>query len=84
MTTDGDEEVQLVADEIARYLTAEPLAADSVEGIGRWWLTPRIGERRPSVIREALERLERKGIVKRRELPGSSIIWGAASAPTKH
>jgi len=34
---------------LALYLRANPLACDSVEGIGRWWLAPH------SVAREELE-----------------------------
>ena len=82
--SDTDDEVELVADTIADYLGAQPLAADSAEGIRRWWLTPRIGERHPGTVLRALELLERRGVVERREVPNATVIWGAAPPPTRH
>jgi hypothetical protein len=73
----NEDEVELVAAEIARYLTRQPQAADSAEGIRRWWLAPRIGERQPVLVRAALARLEARGIVERRPLSDGTTLWGA-------
>lgn len=74
----NEDEVELVAAEIARYLVQQPLAADSAEGIRRWWLAPRIGERQPGLVQAALLRLEARGIVERRALSDGTVIWAAA------
>ncbi|MGG5820918.1 hypothetical protein [Falsiroseomonas sp. HW251] len=73
-----EDEVSLVAAEIADHLAAQPRAADSAEGIRRWWLAPRIGERHPAIVQAALERLEATGVARSRRLGDGSVVWGAA------
>jgi hypothetical protein len=70
--------VATVADAISRYLRARPDAADTVDGIRLWWLTGDAAEETPECVREALELLEAAGIVERRELPGSQVLYAAA------
>ena len=75
--------MQEIAAEIERHLTAQPTAADSIEGISRWWVAPRIGDHSPAAIRRALEDLERRGVVERRPVQDGVVIWGAPR-PTSH
>jgi hypothetical protein len=79
----NEDEMQEIAAEIERHLMAEPMAADSVEGIRRWWIATTIGERTYDVVRCALEELERRGVVERRPVQGVAVIWGARR-PTSH
>ena len=67
-----------VAQWIASHLDAWPQAADTAEGIRRWWLAPRHGEVPLAVVEEALAQLEGEGVVIRRET-GSHVIFGRAS-----
>ena len=82
MTRD-EAEMQEIAVEIERHLTAQPMAADSTEGIRRWWVAPRIGERTLDAVRRALEDLERRGVVAPRPVQNGVVIWGARR-PTSH
>jgi hypothetical protein len=60
---DEPEQVQppMDADDIARaiveYLRAHPDAADTLVGIARWWLRPRIGPVVQSALEQAVEKL---------------------------
>jgi len=55
--------IQVVADDIERYLAAHPNAADSVEGIVKWWLTRQKLEESTQAALLALERLVHQGII---------------------
>ena len=66
-----------VARWIAGHLAAHPRAADSAEGIRRWWLAPRHGEVAPDVVVQALAELEREGVVSSRSV-GNELVWGLA------
>jgi hypothetical protein len=79
-----EDEIALVAEEIARYLAAQPRAADSIEGIRRWWLAPRIGERRHAVVQAALELLAAQGVAAQRLLSDGTAVWSAAERGSTH
>ncbi|MDM0001822.1 hypothetical protein QTI24_24655 [Variovorax sp. J22P240] len=48
---------------IRRYLCDHPKAADTAEGIQRWWLAPNFGEVALVIVEGALTELEREGVV---------------------
>lgn len=50
-----------VARNVARYLRANPLACDTLEGIGRWW--PGAGSAGESVLATALSWMRDMGII---------------------
>jgi len=58
---------------LARYCEAHPHAADSVDGVRRWWLAD------PSIpfadVEAALEALVKRGILDVRRLPGGVAIY---------
>lgn len=61
---DNDEEATAtVAGEIKRYLEAHPNAADSAEGIARWWLARQRFEEATEIVQRALEHLVAEGEV---------------------
>jgi hypothetical protein len=67
--------VNTIAEEIARYLRAHPEAADSFEGIRRWWL-PRVRfEETTAQIERALDELLERGIVVREVMPDGRILY---------
>lgn len=70
------------SDEVARwivsYLTRYPQAADAPLGIQRWWLAPNFGEAPLETVLQALEQLERQGVVVR--LDPSSPVYGRGPA----
>lgn len=66
--------VQLVSEEIRRYLSQYPEGADTEEGIQRWWLAPWCAA--PiDAVREALSRLEAEGFVRAEAVPGGRLVY---------
>lgn len=62
----SDEEIinaMHVAHEIEKYLQHRPNAADTLEGITKWWVSQIRVEEAVEVITKALEILERQGMV---------------------
>ncbi|MEJ7598213.1 MAG: hypothetical protein WKG01_09915 [Kofleriaceae bacterium] len=70
MSRNDDSEL---ADALVRYCTAHPCAADTVDGVRRWWL----GD--PAIpladVETALEALVKRGLLDVRSLPGGVIIY---------
>ena len=54
-----------VVDAILRYLASHPDAADTSEGIAKWWVPTERGVD-TDAVRSALARLEAQGLVHRR------------------
>ena len=67
--------VNEIAGEISHYLAKHPSAADSVEGIRRWWLLRQRYEDSAQLVRQALEQLLREGVVSRRVLTDGSVLY---------
>ena len=64
MSEFNDSEVQQIANQVECYLKNHPKAADTIEGITKWWL-PGLGIDASSVIvQQALNYLGSKSIVK--------------------
>jgi hypothetical protein len=69
-----------VAQWISDYLAEHPDAADTAEGVQRWWLAPRYGEVALEVVVQALEILQRSGLVSIRAIAGRNV-YGRGPAP---
>lgn len=65
---------------IERHYQAHPAAADTVEGVWRYWLPAGSGASRDDVER-ALALLVRDGSAERRALPDGGVIFVAAARP---
>jgi hypothetical protein len=68
-----------------RYLSNHRGAADTAEGIARWWLTSGVDESELTQVAAALDLLIQRGVVSRRLLPDGNCVYAAASpraAPT--
>ncbi|ABA58346.1 hypothetical protein Noc_1880 [Nitrosococcus oceani ATCC 19707] len=63
MPDHNEEELAAVANAIKHYFDAHPNAADSVEGIARWWLTRQRFKEATETIEKALECLVAEGEV---------------------
>lgn len=64
-----------IAQAIERYLAKHPHAADSLEGIRRWWLMRQRYEESAQQVQEALEQLLREGIVTKRVLSDGQVLY---------
>ena len=56
-------EIERIAEEIHLYLINHPNAADTLDGIARWWLTRQRYEEATTVVKKALENLIARGLV---------------------
>lgn len=64
-----------VANEIEKYLDYHPNAADTLEGIIKWWISRIRLEETIEVVSEALSILESKGIVTKRDSADGRKIY---------
>lgn len=71
---DGDDMVQAVADSLVAYVTRHPEAADSIEGIRRWWL-PAGTVASAADVQAALNRLVLAEILVTRRLPDRGVLY---------
>lgn len=69
-----DRDVDDIAGELERYVGAHPAAADTVDGIARWWLA---GPVQPPLrqVEAALDALIRRGVLTRRLLPDGNAVY---------
>lgn len=78
MPSNREDSAMQLADEIRDYLAAHPNAADSAEGIARWWLT----RQRPSAtlagVVAALEYLERLGLIESQRRQDGEVLYRSA------
>ena len=70
--------VSAIAREIERYFEAYPNAADSVEGIKEWWLSPALRAEPLANVLCALEELQGRGVVETTESDHSASIYSKA------
>jgi hypothetical protein len=70
-----DELIEHIAAEIASYLARHPDAADSSEGIHRWWLTEAAAQARPQQVQEACDRLVQRALLYEDKLPDGRTVY---------
>jgi hypothetical protein len=69
--------VEDIARDLERYVDRHPAAADTVDGIARWWLAgPMQPPRRD--VEAALDLLVRRGVLSRRPLPDGNTVFARA------
>ena len=59
------------------YVGQHPRAADTFEGIARWWLDDRWADVPADALRDALHHLVAEGVLRRRRLPSGRTLWYA-------
>jgi hypothetical protein len=64
MSEFNDPDVQQIADQIECYLKSHPNAADTIEGIAKWWLPGQGFEVSNLIVQQALNYLGSKSVVK--------------------
>jgi len=81
MPGDDEDAVATIADVIRCYSDAHPGAADSADGIQRWWLMPLLHDEPPALVERALERLVAEGAMRRAVLEDGRVIYRTAQGP---
>ncbi len=66
-----------IAAAVEAYLSERPNAADSVDGVARWWLPPPLRGAPREQVEAALEMLCARGRLRRR-VRGGTVIYGRA------
>jgi hypothetical protein len=77
--TPEDRQIDAIADAVRRYLDQHPDAADTVDGIAKWWLpAPWCAD--AESVQSALVRLEAQGAVSRRTLGDRHVLYSRTGA----
>ena len=71
----ADKNISIIADEIVRYLMTHDKAADTLEGVARWWILRQRIEESQQQVKKALELLCREGVVKAVPLVGGELLY---------
>jgi hypothetical protein len=67
---------------IERYLNEHPNAADAIEGIRRWWITPERRDDTPARVQVALDLLVTCGRLSRTALADGTMVYARAGCPS--
>ena len=78
--SDITSEIGEIALEIESYLEAHPAAADTLEGIARFWLPSR-NAMRPAHVQLALDYLASEHRILVRKSPSGTILYSAVKQP---
>lgn len=73
------QEIVKIAEEIQQYLRTHPHAADSCEGIVRWWLTRQRIHEASDAVQQALDYLVATGSASRHAQTSGTVIYTSAS-----
>lgn len=77
-TARRDDDIGEIADQINRYLESHPDAADSSDGILRWWIARQRLEDSIGKVEQALALLLRKGLVRKRIMIDGQVLYVGA------
>ena len=77
MNSNEKREFNQLAEEIVRYLEDHPNAADTTEGIAKWWLRLQGFQVSIESVQEALDYLVAKSLVKRRTKGDGESIYSS-------
>ena len=66
---------EVITQEILAYLSANPQAADSADGITQWWLSPPTNQCDPSEVLNVLNTLVAKGRIKQVTLREGQVLY---------
>jgi Fe2+ or Zn2+ uptake regulation protein len=72
-----------LVDAILEYLVNHPQAADSVDGVTRWWLARNGSAPVRAEVERALATLVERGLLRRVELPDGTVLY-CCEASARH
>ena len=77
-----EHEIERIAEEIQLYLFNHPNAADTLDGIARWWLTRQRYEEATTLVKKALGNLIARGVVAQSRNVNDQHIFSKGDAET--
>ena len=83
MLKNHDTDSSDIAEEISRYLEGHMNAADSVDGIAKWWLSRQRYEETLERVQQALDELVSKGVVKRSYTASGNTVYSRSTTADK-
>jgi hypothetical protein len=84
MSKFNDSDVQQIADQIECYLKNHPNAADTIEGITKWWLPEQEIEVSSLLVQQALKYLSSKSVVKCNTNLSGNEVYSSNKAKAKY
>jgi hypothetical protein len=75
MSDKSDDDARAVAVEIVRYLRDHSEAADTVEGVARWWLSRQRYEDARATVEQAMAILVDGRMVEKHTLPDGTAVY---------
>ena len=82
MNSKQDEPMEAVAAVIVDYLHAHPMAADSADGVHRWWIGVHCGALGVAEVEAALDLLVLRAVLRRLRLTDGTVLY-AQIMPTR-
>jgi hypothetical protein len=76
-----DDAISVIATEVLAYLEAHPDAADTADGILRWWLPARHADASDADVEQALERLVACEAVVRQRMADGRTLYARGPRP---
>ena len=70
--------MEAIAAAILAHLAAHPFAADSADGVARWWLGSSLAHVPPGQVEQALDLLVARGALRRLKLMDGTILYSQA------
>lgn len=81
--SESEDEITGIANRIDRYLQAHPNAADSAEGILRWWLTRQRLDESVQKVELALALLLHQGAIEKKMLIDGRVLYVGTGAKAR-
>lgn len=69
------DDITVLADQIEHYLAVHPNAADSSDGIARWWVARQRYQETTLIVQKALDYLQKKGVVSKSLMRDGVVIY---------
>ncbi|MEJ2454148.1 MAG: hypothetical protein P8103_08340 [Candidatus Thiodiazotropha sp.] len=82
MSTADNDEVERIARDVQAYLERHPHAADTLEGVVKWWLMRQRYDQAEGLVGKALNMLEHDGLIAKATTSDGRTIYSSA-APGK-
>ena len=71
-----------IAASIRRYVHDHPDAADSIDGIHRWWLVPALRDEAPRRVEAAVAQLVRERVLRQVVQEDGRVIYSSGQKPS--